>query len=68
MKGIFKKTKMSGASMTTPGSDQLHREFKVKGTKECLLRSKVVTWRSPGYKGDSSRFKLREIHERSSFK
>ena len=68
MKGIFKKTKMLGASATTPGNDRLHREFKVKGMKEHLLRSKAATWRSPGYKGDSSRFKLREIHERLSFK
>ena len=34
---------MSGASATTPSNDQLRREFKVKGTKEHLLRSKVTT-------------------------
>ena len=43
MKGVFKKTRVSGASATTPGNDRLHREFKVKGTKEHLLRSKVTT-------------------------
>ena len=68
MKGVFKKTRMSGTSTTTPGNNWLHREFKVKGTKEHLLRSKVATLKSPSYKGDSSRFKLREVHEMSSFK
>ena len=34
---------MSGASATTPGNNRLHREFRVKGTKECLLRSKATT-------------------------
>ena len=43
MKGIFKKTRMSGASAMTPGNNRLHREFKVKGTEECLLRSKATT-------------------------
>ena len=42
LKGIFKKTRMLGASMTTPGNDQLHREFKVKDMKERLLRSKAM--------------------------
>ena len=43
LKGVFKKTRISGASATTPGNNQLHREFKVKDTKEHLLRSKAVT-------------------------
>ena len=43
LKGVFKKTKMSGTSATTPGNNQLRREFKVKGTKEHLLRSKAMT-------------------------
>ena len=34
---------MSGASATTPGNDRLCREFKVKGMKECLLKSKATT-------------------------
>ena len=34
---------MSGTSMTTPGNDRLHRESKVLGTKERLLRSKATT-------------------------
>ena len=34
---------MLGASTTTPGNDPLRREFKVKGMKECLLRSKATT-------------------------
>ena len=42
LKGIFKKTKMSGTSTMT-GNNWLHREFKVKGTKERLLTSKVIT-------------------------
>ena len=34
---------MSETSVTTPGNDQLHREFKVRDTKECLLKSKAKT-------------------------
>ena len=34
---------MSETSVTTPGNDQLHREFKVRGTKERLLKSKAKT-------------------------
>ena len=34
---------MLGTSMTTPGNDRLHREFKVRGTKERLLKSKAKT-------------------------
>ena len=43
LKGIFKKTRMSGASAMTPGNNRLHREFKVKGTEEHLLRSNATT-------------------------
>ena len=43
LKGVFKKTRMSGASTMTPSNNRLHREFKVKGTKERLLRSKAMT-------------------------
>ena len=43
MKGVFKKTRMSGASATTPGNNRLHREFKVKDTEERLLKSKATT-------------------------
>ena len=42
LKGVFKKTRMSGASVTTPGN-RLCREFKVKDMKEHLLRSRAVT-------------------------
>ena len=41
--GVFKKTRVSGASVMTPGNNRLHREFKVKGTKEHLLRYKAMT-------------------------
>ena len=41
--GVFKKTRVSGASAMTPGNNRLHREFKVKGTKEHLLRCKAMT-------------------------
>ena len=43
LKDVFKKTRMSGTSATTPGNNRLHREFKVKGMKERLLRSKATT-------------------------
>ena len=43
MKGVFKKTRMSGASAMTPGNNRLHREFKVKGMEEHLLRSNATT-------------------------
>ena len=43
LKDVFKKTRMSGTSATTPGNNRLHREFKVKGMKERLLRSKAMT-------------------------
>ena len=33
LNGIFKKTRMSGASMTTPGNSRLHREFKARNVK-----------------------------------
>ena len=43
LEGVFKKTRMSRASTTTPGNTWLHREFKVKGMKKRLLRSKAMT-------------------------
>ena len=33
LKGIFKKTRMSGASTTTPGNSRLHRELKARSAK-----------------------------------
>ena len=68
MKGVFKKTRISGASGTTPGNKRLCREFKTKVYREYALKSSVKTPRDPRDKGESSRFKLREIHEISSFK
>ena len=43
LKGVFKSSRVSGASATTPGNNWLHRESKVKSTKERLLRSKAMT-------------------------
>ena len=60
---------MLGASTTTPGNDRLLREFKYKGfTREHTLKSSIETLRDPRDKEDSSRFKLKRIHEVSSFK
>ena len=60
---------MLGASATTPGNDQLRREFQgQRFTKEHALKSSVETLRDPRDMGKSSRFKLRRIHEVSSFK
>ena len=49
---------MSGVSATTPGNDQLLREFKDEGTRECALKSSTRTWRDLGDKGESSKLKL----------
>ena len=55
--------------MTTPGNDWLLREFQGRRfTREHTLKSSVETQRDPRDKGDSSRFKLKRIHEVSLFK
>ena len=60
---------MSGASATTPGNNQLLREFQGRRfTREHTLKSSMETLRDLGDLGKSSRFKLEKIHEVLSFK